>query len=437
MRSKAIAAVGVAAVGALALAACTGGGSSGGASSGGATAAGPVTLNYWAWGTAQDGMVAAWNKSHPDIQVKRTDAGGGTDSSTKLLTATRAGNAPDTALVEFQTVPAMIVANAATDITKYVGDAKGSFTNSVWSLVTFNSAIYGVPQDVGPMAFIYNKDRLDKLGVSLPTTWAEFATAAKKVHAADPSTYLSTFNTSEFGFFAGMAQEAGAKWWSVDGTTWTVQIDGPESIAVANYWQDLLDSGAIKAEDLLTPQWNQELNNGKILSWPSALWAPGVIYGVAPKMAGQWAMAPLPQWTPGNSAVAYQGGSAVVVTTSSKHPKEAAAFAAWINSSQEGAGVQLSTGQYPASKLGQESATKSAPPLLMPQQTDYWQLGSKIAANTIPSISWGPDVNVASSAFQDAMAKAVANRTPLRDALTEVQKVVVADMKKTGFTVAN
>jgi len=134
MRSKAIAAVGVAAVGALALAACTGGGSSGGASSGGATAAGPITLNYWAWGTAQDGMVAAWNKSHPEIQVKRTDAGGGTDSSTKLLTATRAGNAPDTALVEFQTVPAMIVANVATDITKYVGDAKGSFTNSVWSL---------------------------------------------------------------------------------------------------------------------------------------------------------------------------------------------------------------------------------------------------------------------------------------------------------------
>ena len=44
---------------------------------------------------------------------------------------------------------------------------------------------------------------------------------------------------------------------------------------------------------------------------------------------------------------------------------------------------------------------------------------------------------MASSAFQDAMAKAIANRTPLRDALTEVQKVVVADMKKTGFTVTN
>src|SRR5450759_899387 len=61
MRLKAIAAVATASVGALALAACTGGGSSGGASSSSTAGAGPVTLSYWAWGTAQDGMVEAWN----------------------------------------------------------------------------------------------------------------------------------------------------------------------------------------------------------------------------------------------------------------------------------------------------------------------------------------------------------------------------------------
>ena len=438
MRSKMMAAVAVAAVGALALAACSGGGSTAGGSAGAGTSAAPITLTYWAWGTAQEPMVAAWNKSHPDIQVKHTDAGGANDSAAKLLTATRAGNAPDASLVEYQTLPAMIVGNVAADITKYVSAAaKGSFTNADWGLATFNGAIYGVPQDVGPMAFVYNKARLAALGVPVPTTWAEFATAAKKVHTEDPKAYLTTFDPAQFGGFAGLAQQAGAKWWSVNGKTWTVDIDGPQSIAVANYWQGLLDNGAIKAEPLLTPQWNQELNNGKILSWPSALWAPGVIYGVAPKMAGQWAMAPLPQWTPGDAEVGNQGGSAVVVTTSSKHPKQAAEFAAWINSSQEGADVQLSTGQYPASKLGEAAAEKSAPPLLMPQQTDFWPLASKIAAKTIPSISWGPDVNVASSAFQDAMAKAIANGTPLSAALIQVQKVVVADMKKTGFTVTN
>ncbi len=434
MRTKLIATVGLLGLAGAALAGCSGDDSPGAEK----TADGPITLDYWAWGTSQDGLVDAWNSAHPDVQVKRTDAGGGTDSSTKLLTATRAGNAPDAALVEFQTLPAMIVGDVAADITQYVDDdVRSAFTDSVWSLTTFNDAIYGIPQDVGPMAFVFNQARFDELGVAVPTTWAEFATAAEQVRAADPDTYIATFNTSEFGFFAGMAQQAGAEWWSVDGDTWTVGIDDAASLEVADYWQDLIDRDLVKVEDLLTPQWNQEVNEGKVLSWPSALWAPGVIYGVAEGMAGQWAMAPLPQWTPGDTAVAYQGGSAVIATTSSEHPKEAAEFAAFINSSQEGADIQLETGQYPASLLGQQTATSSAPPQLMPQQTDFWQLASTIAADTIPNISWGPNVNVASSAFQDAMAKAVENGTPLRDALTETQQVVVDDMKTTGFTVAD
>lgn len=432
---KVAAGIGVAA---LALAGCSSGSSStttGGDSQSGSS--GPITLQYWAWGTAQDKLVDAWNKSHPDIQVEHTDAGGGNDSSAKLLTATRAGNAPDVATVEYPTLPAMIVGDVAADITQYVdSDLKAAFTDSTWGLTTFNGAIYGVPQDVGPMAMVYNKKRFAELGIDVPKTWADFAAAAVKVHEADPTTYLTTFNSTEFGFFAGMAQQAGAQWWSVDGDTWSVGIDSATSLEVADYWQKLLDNGSVKAEDLLTPQWNQELNEGKILTWPSALWAPGVIYGVAPDMAGDWALAPLPQWTPGDAAVPYQGGSAIVVTTSSKHPKEAAEFAAWLNTSQEGADIQLATGQYPASLLGQKTATTSEPPLLMPQQTDFWQLASDIAGDTVPSITWGPDVNVAQSAFQDAMAKAIQNKTPLSDALKATQEAVVKDMTTTGFTVS-
>ena len=59
-----------------------------------AAASGQVTLEFWCWGTTQKSKVEAFNKSHPDIQVKHTDVGGGTDTAAKLLTATRAGTAP-------------------------------------------------------------------------------------------------------------------------------------------------------------------------------------------------------------------------------------------------------------------------------------------------------------------------------------------------------
>jgi len=49
---------------ALTLTACSSGSGSGGAEP---DDGGPITLDYWAWGTAQQPMVDAWNATHPDI----------------------------------------------------------------------------------------------------------------------------------------------------------------------------------------------------------------------------------------------------------------------------------------------------------------------------------------------------------------------------------
>jgi len=395
---------------------------------------GPVTLEYWAWNESQEKIVAAWNESHPDIQVTHSDVGGGGDTSAKLVTSTRAGNAPDVALVEYNTLPAMIVAGVAADITEYTGDLAEQFAPGVWSQTTFDGATYGVPQDTGPQALNYNKARFDELGVEVPTTWEEFAEAAEAIHKADPDAYITTFAPAEFGGFAAFAQQAGAEWWSVDGDTWTVDIDGEASKAVADYWQDLIDRDLVLAEPLLTPEWNASLNEGNILSWPAGIWAAGVLYGVGEQMEGDWALAPLPQWTPGDASAAFQGGSGAIVTTSSEHPKEAAEFAAFMASAEVGQ-IQIDTGGYPASLAGQELTLESEPPALMSNQDDYWDVAAEIAASTIPDLSWGPNVNVASSAFEDAMASAITNGTPLSDALTETEKVVVEDMRSAGFEV--
>ena len=398
------------------------------------TSGGPITLEYWAWNESQEQIVTAWNEAHPDIQVKHSDVGGGGDTSAKLVTSTRAGNAPDVALVEYNTLPAMIVAGVAADITEYTDGLSEEFAPGVWSQTTFDGATYGVPQDTGPQALNYNKARFDELGIDVPTTWEEFAEAAEKIHDADPNAYITTFAPAEFGGFAAFAQQAGAEWWTVDGDTWTVDIDGEESVAVAEYWQDLIDRDLVLAEPLLTPEWNASLNAGDILSWPAGIWAAGVLYGVGEQMEGDWALAPLPQWSAGDTAAAFQGGSGAIVTTSSKHPKEAAEFAAFMASAEVGQ-IQIDTGGYPASLAGQELTLESDPPALMANQGDYWKVAAEIASNTIPDLSWGPNVNVASSAFEDAMASAITNGTPLADALATTEEVVVDDMQSAGFEV--
>ena len=70
----------------------------------------------------------------------------------------------------------------------------------------------------------------------------------------------------------------------------------------------------------------------------------------------------------------------------------------------------------------------------MPQQTDYYEVVGEIAKNTRP-VTWGPNTDVAASAFTDALNAAVKNGTSWSDALTATQKAVVADLKKQGFTV--
>ena len=43
------------------------------------------------------------------------------------------------------------------------------------------------------MGMLYRKDIFDKYGIQVPTTWDEFAAAARKLHAADPNVYLTNF----------------------------------------------------------------------------------------------------------------------------------------------------------------------------------------------------------------------------------------------------
>jgi len=396
---------------------------------------GPITLEYWAWNSAQKPMVEAWNATHPDIQVRHTDAGGGDDSANKLVTTTRAGNAPDVALVEYPTLPSMIVAGVATEISEHVEDVEPEFREGIWSQASFDGQTYGIPQDAGPQALTYNRARFEELGVDVPTTWEDFATAAQQVREADPETYIATFAPAEFGGFAGFAQQAGAIWWEGTGATWRIDIDGDKSTAVADYWQDLIDQDLVTAEPVLTPEWNAKLNRGQILSFPAGLWGPGVIGSIAGDMAGDWAIAPLPQWTPGDDAVAFQGGSAAIVTTSSRHPAAAAQFASWLATSEDACEIQIQEGNYPASTVGQELTLDSPPPTFMTGQVDYWELAAQIAANTLPESTWGPNVNVASTAFEDAMSAAVTADTPLADALSVIEQAVVTDMTSVGYTV--
>ncbi|MFF1546479.1 ABC transporter substrate-binding protein [Streptomyces sp. NPDC058291] len=421
-------------LGATALAACGSSDDDSGAESG------PVSLTYWTWTPGMDKVVDLWNKGQGKkdrITVTVKKQASGDTLVTKILTAHKAGKAPDLVQAEYQALPTLVSNDALADIAKNVGDAKSKFAEGVWQQTTLGTdAVYAVPQDIGPMMFYYRADLFKQYGLTVPSTWEQFAETARALKKKAPDKDLTTFSANDSGLFAGLAQQAGAKWWTTSGDKWKVGIDDAATKKVADFWGGLVKEGAVDDQPMYTPAWNKALDTGKQIAWVSAVWAPGTLTTAAPDAKGKWAMAPLPQWSNSGNVTGSWGGSSTAVTTDSRHKEAAAEFAAWLNTDGEALNALAKEGGiYPASTSAQLSGAFTTPPDYFSNQADFYTLAAKIAKTTAPS-AWGPNVNVAYTTFKDAFGAAAKNKSDFSAALEKMQATTVADLKKQGFEVA-
>ncbi|CAM5263792.1 Substrate-binding transport OS=Streptomyces glaucescens OX=1907 GN=SGLAU_03350 PE=4 SV=1 [Streptomyces glaucescens] len=338
---------------------------------------------------------------------------------------------------EYQALPTLVSNDALADISGEVGGAKEKFAEGVWQQTTLGTdAVYAVPQDIGPMMFYYREDLFQQYGLKVPTTWEQFAETARALKKKAPDKDLTTFSANDSGLFAGLAQQAGAKWWTTQGEQWKVGINDPATQKVAEFWGGLVEEGAIDNQPMYTPAWNKALNTGKQIAWVSAVWAPGTLTTAAPDTKGKWAMAPLPQWSTGENVTGSWGGSSTAVTTDSKHKEAAAKFAAWLNTDGEALNaLAKESGIYPASTAAQLSGAFTKSPEYFANQADFYTKAAEIAQTTAPS-AWGPNVNVAYTAFKDAFGSAAKNKSDFTAALDTMQEATVADLKKQGFEVS-
>ncbi|MEU8660456.1 ABC transporter substrate-binding protein [Actinoplanes philippinensis] len=397
-----------------------------------------VALSYWTWAPNMDKVVAAWNAKNPNIQVTVNKQDGGDPAVTKLLTAIKAGSgAPDIMQAEYQKIPTLVSSDAIADISAEVGSVKDKFPAGIWNGVTLGSeAVYGVPQDSGPLMFFYRSDVFESHGLQAPKTWDDYAAAAEKIHKANPKQYLGTFSATDAGLFTGLAQQAGASWWGVQGDAWTVNINDAATQKVAAYWGGLVEKGVIDNKPMYTPEWNAALNDGTQVGWVSAVWAPGVLDGSAKDTKGKWKAALMPQWDAAAPATGAWGGSATSVTTQTKHKKQAAQFVSWLNSDPEALKLLAGTAfLYPAAN--ESTSVLTSPPAFFADQADFYTIAAD-ASKAMKPFTYGPNVNVAYSAFNDAFGKAAESKkaSAFTESLVTMQKTTVDDMKNAGFTVA-
>ena len=257
-----------------------------------------VVLGYYSAATQGlfEGMAKDYMAAHPGDEVK-IEVIQWDNLQQRLTTDIAGGTAPDIAMIGTRWLVDYVKNDIAEPINSYMTpEFKSSFINSFMTPSTFDGKIYGLPVAASARAMYYNKDLLDKAGVTTPpATWDEVVDAAKKVKALGGDAY---------GFaMQGKEIETDAYWyyslWSHGGEILKdgkSAIDSPEAIEALKLYKSMIDDGLTEPDPtgLNRQDIEQLFKSGRIGMILTGPWlrgqlktdAPDLKYGLAPIPAG-------------------------------------------------------------------------------------------------------------------------------------------------------
>jgi multiple sugar transport system substrate-binding protein len=350
-------AVALIAVLALVLAACGGGG--------GDSSSGPTEIAVWhgyqdTEGDVFKGLVAQYNKDHPDVKVSELYSSNDLVLQ-KVLTAVRGDSAPDVAYMFGSWSPNIAKIPQIVDMKDEVAkpDWKwDDFYQAERDAATVGDKVVGVPALVDNLAIVYNKKLFADAGVAPPNpnwTWDDFRAAAAKL--TDPAKgqfgWLIPADGSEdtVWHYAPMLWEAGGDILSPDNTKAVFNSDaGVKALTV-------LQQMAVTDKSLYLDTTNENgpklMNSGKVAMLVTGPWdlssLPDIDYDVQvmPTFAGS---------SGGHQTIAGPDNW-VVFNNGDKRKQAAIDFVKWLTAPEQVKAFSLGTGDLPIrSSVGQDKA---------------------------------------------------------------------------------
>lgn len=396
---------------------------------------GPVRITFWSALRGSREVVDAFNSGQRSIRVDFQQIPSGDQGGyAKLSNAARAGNAPDVATIEYPQVPGFAIDGVARDLTDLVSDRlRTKLLPQALRLTSFAGRVFTVPLDIEPMVLHYRTDLFAELGLKPPSTWDEFAAAARRIR--DGRRRIALFPTDGGMQFAAFAWQAGARWFDTSRGAWHVSLADEPTRRVAGYWQGLIDDGSVFANASLSRQNDAQIGQGLVLARLSGAWDAGAQMKARPAQRGKWAIAPLPQWDPGAPAVGTHGGSTFAVTKDSAHPEAAMEFIEWQVTHPDALRARLSSGtssQYPAAPALVDVGRRAFDRAYYGGQ-DIYRLFEEEAAKIRDGWTWGPRMSATQRVLQDGFARAGAGQGTVLDAVRDAQRATMPDLAALGL----
>ncbi len=153
------------------------------------SSAGPQTVTVWHYFSVDSqvqelkDLAALYNQTNPNVQVNYVFVPYD-QLNNKVVAAAAASTGPDVVVYNGPNVGQFVAANAIIDLSPYWSSFadKDQFSQAV--IHSIDGKVYGVQGYVNLLGLWYNKDILDKVGVTPPTTIQDLTTDLAKVTAA-------------------------------------------------------------------------------------------------------------------------------------------------------------------------------------------------------------------------------------------------------------
>ncbi|GAA2455250.1 sugar ABC transporter substrate-binding protein [Streptomyces glaucus] len=394
------------------------------------------TITVWAWEPTLKQVAADFEKEHPGVEVNLVNAGTHNDQYKALQNAISAKKGvPDVAQIEYYALGQYALTEQLTDLRGFgAGKLAGRFSPGPWNSVKAGGeGVHGLPMDSGPMALFYNKKVFDKYRIKVPTTWDEYVDAARALHKADPKAYI-TNDAGDAGFTTSLLWQAGSRPYRVDGTKVRIDFSDAGARKYTGTWQKLLDEKLLAPVTSWSDEWYKGLGDGTIATLATGAWMPANFTSGVKDAAGDWRVAPLPQWEAGARAGAENGGSALTLPELGGNEALAYAFVEYANVGK-GVDTRVKGGAFPATtaQLNSKAFQDTEFPYFGGQQAN--KVFAEAAANVADDWSYLPYQVYANSIFNDTVGKAYVSGTTLADGLKAWQDASVEYGAEQGFTV--
>lgn len=334
-----------------------------------------VELTIWETSRNKDDWYTSMEKKfleeHPNITLNKVVKEG--DPGNEFYQAVASGTAPDLVNCSFTMMDSYITSGILEPLNQYTDewDEWGNFTKEYVDMFTKDGKVYGVPNQVAPMLFGYNKALFEEAGIKEPPkTWDEAVEVAKKIN--DPDNQVAGYATlaaewTEW-FFQYYVWQAGGDLTkeNEDGTAELTFTD-PAVIKAAEYYQKLKSEGVLQSD--LTLKFSDLVTNfglGKIGMMPFAGdWvSEAITKGIDPDDIGLC----LPPAGPSGKQTTAIGGDCWVINAKADQAKK---DAAWEY-------IKYYTGKDYRASYYENLATKGAPnPIIIPRDdmsiTDFYE----------------------------------------------------------------